>query len=82
MNGSDAGERKLDRLLQLIEGEPDAPGILGRLALHEEVLFGKRGNNGLVNKVNILWRGHVWVLCTLSGGVGYLLREFIVRMHL
>lgn len=71
----DDNSKKLDRIIALIEGQPDAPGILGRLAVHEETLFGRRGNNGLVNKVNIMWRGHVWLLCTISAAVGYALKE-------
>lgn len=69
--------RKLDRIIQLIEGEKDAPGILGRLALHEETLFGRRGKDGMVSKVNIMWRAHVWLLCSLSGLVGYVLKGVI-----
>ena len=70
--------RKLDRIIALIEGEPDAPGILARLALHDEVLFGRKGY-GLVTKVGVMWRVHVWVMCSLSGIAGYLLRELFFK---
>jgi len=28
-----------------------------------------------VGKVSIMWRAHVWVLCTLSGAVGFFINE-------
>lgn len=74
--------RKLDLLITLMEGREDAPGVLAKLALHEEVLFGKRGNNGLVNKVNFMWRAHVWISCMLSGLIGFLLREVMIKIKL
>jgi hypothetical protein len=67
--------RKLDRIIQLIEGEEGAPGILGRLARHDEILYGRDGSSGMVNKVNLMWRAHVYVLCTLSGVVGYFVKS-------
>jgi hypothetical protein len=79
---SEGNSRKLDRLIQLIEGQDDAPGILGKLALHEEMLFGKKGGRGLVSKVDIMWRLHTWVLCTLSGIVGWLLKELALKLKL
>ena len=79
MGASEVNSRKLDRIIGLIEGEPDAPGILARLALHDEVLFGRQGS-GLVTKVGFMWRVHVWLLCSLSGVIGYLLRELFVKI--
>ncbi len=73
--------RKLDRILALIEGEDNAPGILSKLALHEEVLFGRNGW-GMVTRVNLMWRIHVWVLCALSAAGGYLLKCAAMHLHL
>jgi len=70
---------KVNRILQLLEGEKDVPGILSRLAEHEETLYGKKGANGVVSKVNIMWRVHVWLLCTLSGAAGYWAHELLAR---
>ena len=38
------------------------------------VLEGGKGNNGLglLAEHKIMWRLHVWILCTLSGGAGVL----------
>ena len=69
--------RKLDELILLIKGQDDAPGMLARIALHEEVLFGHRGNSGLINKVNMMWKLHTWLLCSLSAGVGASLSELV-----
>lgn len=62
--------KKLDRLLLAIEGTEDYPGLAKRLALVEHLLFGKDGQGGLIQQHTILWRIHVWILCTLSGLVG------------
>jgi hypothetical protein len=78
---SNENSKKLDRLLALIEGEHDAPGILSKLALHDEVLFGRNGW-GMVSRVNLMWRIHVWVLCALSGIAGYLFKAAIVHAKL
>ena len=87
-NVSRSNAQKLDHLLQrverinqLIEGEEDAPGVLARLALMEAVMFGKHGKEGLATKVNFMWKIYVWVLCTLSGVIGYLFREMILKWH-
>lgn len=72
-------EAKIDRVTGLIEGAgSDAPGLMARLSMVERVLFGKeKQDEGLVYKVGVLWRVHVWVLCTLSAAGGFVLREVI-----
>ena len=66
---------KLDRVIQLLEGDgPDAPGLKSKVATHDSILMGERGNNGLVQRVNIMWKVHIWLLCTLSGIVGFILK--------
>ncbi len=77
---SDTNSQKLDTVIMLLDGREDAPGVLAKLALHEEILFGRRGNNGLVNKVNFMWRAHVWALCTISGLVGFMFREMLFKV--
>lgn len=67
--------KKLDRLIFLMEGAgEDTPGIVHKLNEHDLVLMGQRGEPGLMSKVNIMWRVHVWLLCSLSGLVGYWLK--------
>jgi 1-aminocyclopropane-1-carboxylate deaminase/D-cysteine desulfhydrase-like pyridoxal-dependent ACC family enzyme len=34
------------------------------------LLNGEKGGLGLLQKVEIMWRFHVWVLCTASAGAG------------
>ena len=72
--------QQLDRILYLLEGEEDIPGVVKRVATLEELLMGRRGNDGMVHQVRTMWRVHIWILCSLSGGLGYLLRELIVKM--
>ena len=71
--------KKLDRLLALIEGEENAPGLLGRVAAHDKTLYGIDGSNGVVNKVNVMWRAHVWLLCSMSGIAGFLLKDIMTK---
>ena len=79
---SQTNAAKLDRLLQLIEGETDAPGILARLTLLETVMFGRHGRDGLATKVNFMWRFYIWVLCSMSAGIGFLFRELLLKVKL
>jgi hypothetical protein len=45
-----------------------------RVETLEGIIFdGRGGTLGLRTRVMILWRSHVWLLCTLSAGVGSLL---------
>lgn len=87
-NFSQANSHKLDTLAsdvakvrQLLEGEQDAPGVLARITLIETVIFGRHGKEGLATKVNFMWKVYVWLLCSLSGVVGYLFRELMVKMQ-
>ena len=73
---------KLDKIAQLMEGETDAPGVLARLALMEAVLFGRHGKEGLVTKVNFMWKAHTWILCSLSGAAGFLFRELLIKLKM
>ncbi len=77
---SRSNAQKLDRLIQLIEGEEDAPGVLARISLIEAVIFGKHGKEGLATKVNFMWKIYVWIMCTLSAGIGFLLREILFKV--
>lgn len=77
MDISEENSKKLDLVITLLRGEPGAPGLLARQSLDEETLYGTKGNIGLVNKVNIMWRIHVWVLCTMSALAGYSLNNIV-----
>lgn len=73
-------EKSVGRVIHILEGEGEsAPGLMARLLIVERALWGKNNQDGIVQKVGILWRMHVWVLCTLSGLAGFALRE-IVRL--
>ena len=66
-------DQKLDRVLMLLEGAgQDAPGLLHKVNTHADILLGKDGSRGMVQKVDLMWRAHIWLLCTLSGGLGFL----------
>jgi len=73
---SDDNSKKLDQILMLLRGEDGAPGLIQRQAAIEELLQPRDGSNGLVSKVNMMWRAHIWILCTLSGAIGYAAKTF------
>lgn len=72
--------QQMDRILYLLEGEEDMPGVVKRIANLEELLLGKRGNDGMVHQVKTMWRVHIWVLCTLSAAIGFVLHTFIDKI--
>lgn len=76
---SQANSKKLDRVILAVEGTEDYPGINGRLAKVERILFGKDDTGGVIQQHMILWRAHVWILCSLSALIGAGLTELVRR---
>lgn len=72
--------QQVERILYLLEGEEDVPGVVKRVASLEELLLGRRGNDGMAHQVRTMWRVHIWILCTLSGAFGYIIRELVVKL--
>lgn len=67
--------RKLDHLVQLVEGNgEDSPGAIGRISILERIVFGKENHGGILQQHVIMWRIHVWLLCTASGCLGFCLK--------
>jgi len=48
-----------------------------KVKAHEETLYGKDGQMGIAHKVSVLWSAHVWVLCVLSAGLGFVVRPWL-----
>jgi hypothetical protein len=77
MNGLTT-EQKLDRLIQLLEGDGEsAPGVVARLGSLEMLMYGDKNerNLGIKTKVTIMWRVHIWLLCTGSALAGFAIRS-------
>jgi hypothetical protein len=77
MNGVTT-EQKLDHLIQLIEGDGEAaPGVVARLSNLEVIMYGDRNERslGVRTKVTIMWRAHIWLLCTGSAALGWAARS-------
>ncbi len=72
--------QQVDKILYVLEGEEDMPGLVKRLATLEKLLLGPEGKDGVIHQVRTMWRVHVWLLCMASGGLGYILRELIVKI--
>lgn len=69
--------RKLDSILQLIGGLQGQPGLIDE---HRKIMRDLYGNGkwGIVQKMGIVWRIYVWVLCTMSAAIGFLARGFLM----
>jgi hypothetical protein len=48
-----------------------------RVEDHHTTLYGSNGNFGVSQKVVVMWRVHVWLLCSVSAAVGYLIKLWI-----
>jgi len=80
LESSKSNGQKLDQLIQLIQGTgPHDGGMLGKIEKHELALYGEGEHPGIMTKVNIMWRAHVWVLCSASGGLGAILMWFFKK---
>jgi hypothetical protein len=66
-------ERTVHTLVMLLKGDDDGvtAGLVGRVKRHQATLYGAGDREfGVVQKVNVMWRAHTWLLCTASAGVG------------
>lgn len=76
---SHSNSQKLDQLIELVKGSENAPGMLGRLALVERVLFGQDNSGGLVTQHQTLWKIHRWLIGAVSAGLGAILTLLIQK---
>jgi hypothetical protein len=72
----DSNSKKLDHIIHILEGSKDAPGLLSRVERISRDLYGN-GSMGMIQKITIMWRAHVWILCSLSGVLGSFLTAMI-----
>lgn len=79
-NVSHDNARKLDRLLDLVQGAQDAPGLLGRLALVERVLFGQDNSGGMVSQHQTLWKIHKWLIGLVGVAMGALITLAVEKL--
>ena len=56
-------------------------GLKGELSEMRQVIHGDGKELGLFQRVNIMWRVHVWVLCVLSGAAGSGLTLLIQKLQ-
>lgn len=55
---------RLDRLIEKLDE------LAVDVRRHEIALFGKDGDLGIIQQVRVVWRIHVWVLCSFSAAAG------------
>ena len=53
-----------------------------QLEEHDILLLGRHGEPGIAHKVNFMWRAHVYVLCGLSGVLGYAVHWGVTKFGL
>lgn len=76
-------ERAMTDLVTVLKGDEDgiSAGLFGRVKRHQDILYGKDDEKfGLIHKVNLMWRGHIWLLCGASGVMGYGLKWAVERL--
>jgi uncharacterized coiled-coil protein SlyX len=73
-------EITLDEVVRLLKGEGPVHGLIERLERHDKTLYGADDVPGVVGKMQILWRTHVWAWCTLSACVGSSLTLVLVAI--
>jgi hypothetical protein len=69
----------VNKISLLLHGQDGQTGLAGTVVKHGEELYGTQGTMGIATKVAILWRGHVWLYCSLSAGVGSLVTVWVQR---
>lgn len=69
-------------LSELIRGTPDNPdfGLLPRLRHWDRMFFGEQENWGVKQKVDIMWKSWIWLLCTGSAVGGSFLTWVILQL--
>jgi hypothetical protein len=74
MSESDLNEllTKVRDMHGLLHGDEDRPGLSNRLRQVESHFYGSDGTWGMKHKVEMMWRGHVWALCSMSGFAGWI----------
>lgn len=72
--------QKVERVIYLLEGEKDMPGLVARVSTLEELLIGRKGNDGMAHQVRTMWRIHVWLLCTFSAAFGFVLNILVGKL--
>ncbi len=63
--------QKVDRILLLLEGTPHQPGVLEWKENTDRLLNGDVRSIGIVQKVNFMWRAHIWIVGGLGTLVGF-----------
>jgi hypothetical protein len=51
-----------------------------KVKTHDETLFGEKGKMGLAHKVAVMWNAHVWILCFVSGSLGFIVRPWVENL--
>jgi len=61
----------------------DTPGVVKAVARLNDATFGVKGSGGLTQRVDIMWRIYIWLLCTMSGVAGYWIKDLVdmVKPH-
>lgn len=70
-------DAKLAKILYILEGSPHQAGLVQRVERTEEVIHGKDGGMGILGKVNVMWRLHVWAVGIIGICIGVILKSYI-----
>ena len=70
----------VNKIYLLLHGQDGQTGLAGTVNKHEDSLYGTPGTMGIQTLVSILWRGHVWLYCSMSAALGSL-ATFYLQNH-
>ncbi len=69
---------KLERIIYLLEGTgEETPGLVKVVNDLRDAMFGIQGKNGITQKVDIMWRIYIWLLCSMSAALGYWIKTMV-----
>ncbi len=86
-------EQNSDKLESIIRKVDEIADVVGRHEMvmqqimegakrREKLLYGEGTEFGVAQKVQVMWRAWIWILCTLSGFLGFILHSLISRWKL
>lgn len=60
-----------DEAFEIAEIRKDIDDLKEIVSDLKKIVYGDGGQFGLAQKIHVMWKAWVWVLCTLSAAAGY-----------
>jgi hypothetical protein len=76
----EAAINSLERVLQILKGDTDTPGVVKELGRVKETLYGSEKDMGVVLRVKIMWLGGVMLIMFIGTTLGFLLKTYLTKL--